>query len=641
MISGKRKTIGVFMCKAYSMFDSAVYYRLEQEAARLDYDIIIFTTVGYFDSKNDYDKQELGMFAFAPIEQLDGIIIVPDTYELAGFRDKLLDAIRTRAKCPVAAIRHLSNEFDCVFTDEHRAFAPLLQHLIDCHGLKKICFLAGYKGHPDSELRLNVYREEMKAHGLPYDEQKSIHHGNMWINCGEDAYQFFFSDPDNIPEAIVCANDYMAVGLIRTLKAHGLRVPEDVIVTGFDNVPSVAVNIPTLTTVEQDFAGMATAAMEMLDQSIRNGEQGEKAENRKNGITGKLVEGESCGCGHRGEDYYIRISEDRNEQLDKMNIREVGMTYLTIELSACDDLNDLHRVLVQKMDDTPLLRDCYLCLFEKGKDEEGNPVFAEDMTDSACLVHVMRDRQDHGMPMITFDRHRLLPEMAERAEEAQVFYLMLLHQKEQFYGYAMFHYNPGEIPSTFFQHWNVNLSGALSNMHKRYELLALYEERRLSSITDVMTRLLNRRGLEEQLSPIWQRLCSRQETVAFVCFDLDRLKMINDTYGHQAGDYAIRLAASAIRNAAPKEAIIARMGGDEFLAVLPEATESDAERYQDEFSWQMEELNRKEDRSFKVEASCGAVVCQLDELSTIERCIRMSDEKMYRIKEKRHASEKN
>ena len=42
-----------------------------------------------------------------------------------------------------------------------------------------------------------------------------------------------------------------------------------------------------------------------------------------------------------------------------------------------------------------------------------------------------------------------------------------------------------------------------------------------------------------------------------------------------------------------------------------------------------------------MEASCGAVVCQLDELSTIERCIRMSDEKMYRIKEKRHASEKN
>ena len=82
----------------------------------------------------------------------------------------------------------------------------------------------------------------------------------------------------------------------------------------------------------------------------------------------------------------------------------------------------------------------------------------------------------------------------------------------------------------------------------------------------MMTRLLNRRGLEEQLSPIWQRLCNDQETIAFVCFDLDRLKKINDQFGHPAGDFAIRLVADAIRKAAPKEAIMARMGGDEFLA---------------------------------------------------------------------------
>ena len=90
------------------------------------------------------------------------------------------------------------------------------------------------------------------------------------------------------------------------------------------------------------------------------------------------------------------------------------MTYLTIELNACDDLKELHRVLVRKMNDTPTIRDYYLCLFEKGRNENGDPVFAEEMTDTACLVHAMRDRQDHGMPMITFERRELLPMMAER-----------------------------------------------------------------------------------------------------------------------------------------------------------------------------------------------------------------------------------
>ena len=637
MIRGKRKTIGVFLCKAYSMFDDAVYHRLETESLKWGYDIIIFTTVGYFASQNDYDSQEMGMFAFAPIEELDGIIIAPDTYEIDGFRDRLFMEIRTRARCPVVAIRHFSNEFDCVYTDETTALRPLLQHLIGHHGLKKIRFLAGYEGHPDSELRLNVYREEMAANGLPVEEEKDICHGNMWLNCGEDAFRFFFSDPQDLPEAVVCANDYMAVGLMRSLTERGFRIPEDVIITGFDNVPSVATAVPTLTTVEQDFAGMVTAAMERLDRLIREGKSSVKRESCRTGIAGKLICGESCGCGHRGEDYYIQLSEERNSQLDRMNVREVSMTYLTIELSACDDLKDMHEVLVSKMDDTPMMRDYYLCLFEKGKNENGEPVFAEEMTEKACMVHAMRDHQDHGMPMISFDRCRLLPEMAERAEEPQVFYLMLLHQKEQFYGYAMFHYNPGETPTAFFQHWNVNLSGALSNMHKRNELLSLYEERRLSSITDVMTRLLNRRGLEEQLTPIWQRLCNNQESVAFVCFDLDGLKKINDQFGHQAGDFAIRLTANAIRKAAPKEAITARMGGDEFLAVLPEAGQATADRFVGDFVRQLRALNREEDRAFTVEASCGAVVFKLDELSTIDKCILTSDKEMYRIKEQRHA----
>ena len=636
MIAGKRRTIGVFMCKAYSMFDNAVFLKLEEEAKRFDYDIIVFTTVGYFASQNDYDSQELGMFAFAPIEELDGIIIVPDTYEIEGFREELFEEIRNRARCPVVAIRHHSSEFDCVYTDESKALRPLLQHLINHHRLKRICFLAGYEGHPDSELRLNVYREEMAANGLPVDEKKDIFHGNMWLNCGPSAYDALFSDPERQPEAVVCANDYMAVGLMRTLQEHGIRVPEDVIVTGFDNVPTVATSVPTLTTVEQDFAGMVTIAMERLDKLIRGEEPKKTGENSKNGIAGKMILGESCGCGHRGEDYYVRLSDERNRMVDSMNVREVSMTYLTIELNACDDLKDLHQVLVNKMDDTPLMRDYYLCLFEKGKNENGEPVFAEELTDKACLVHAMRDRQDHGMPMITFDRCKLLPEMAERADEPQVFYLMLLHQKEQFYGYAMFHYEPGEIPSTFFQHWNVNLSGALSNMHKRNELLSLYEERRLSSITDVMTRLLNRRGLEEQLTPVWQRLCNDQKSVAFVCFDLDRLKKINDEFGHQAGDFAIRLVANAVRKAAPKEAIVARMGGDEFLAVLPEANQAAADRFIAEFSRQIRKMNREEDRAFTVGASCGSVVFKLDTLSTIERCIRMSDEEMYRMKEQRH-----
>ena len=637
MLSGRRKTIGAFICKAYSLFDSAVFHTLEEEAKNLDYNVVVFTTVGYFASQNYYDMQEKRMFSFAPIEELDGILIAPDTYEIEGFREELMDAIRERARCPVVAIRHKSDELDCIHTDETEAIAPLLRHLLDDHKLKKIRFLAGYEGHPDSEARLASFRRAMAEHGLAVDEEKDITHGNMWYNCGPEAYQFFFSDPENRPEAVVCANDYMAAGLVREALKHGIRIPEDCIITGFDNVPNLNLDEMKLTTVEQDFTAMTRTAFRELDRQIRTGDgRKNRKENVSIGIPGQLVLSESCGCGQRDSAFFTAVNKENALQVDMLNNREVGMTYLTIEMGGCDDLKQMHRVLIDKKSDTPMLQDLYVCLFESGRNEAGEPVFAKEITDTMCLVHVMRDQEDCGMPMLSFRRSQLLPSLADRSEP-QVLYLMGLHQNEYAYGYAMFHYYPGEIPSTFFQHWNVVLSGALSNMHKRNEILALYEERRLSSITDVMTHLLNRRGLEERLQPDWQGRCTRREYMAFITFDMDHLKDINDTYGHQAGDYAIRTLASAIRAAAPKDAVAARMGGDEFLTILPGAEKRAAEAYIQRFEKELAAINKKEKRSFQVEASCGMYVVKLDEASTLEQCIRMSDEEMYRLKALRHA----
>ena len=638
MLSGRRKTIGAFLCKAYSLFDSAVYHALEKEAKRLDYNIIIFTTVGYFASQNYYDVQEKRMFSFAPIEELDGIIFAPDTYEIDGFKDELLDTVRERAHCPVVALRHVSQEFDCVHTDEKEAIAPLLRHLLDCHGLKKIRFLAGYEGHADSDSRLDAYRKAMAEHGLAVDEKKDIHHGNMWYTCGPEAYEAFFSDPDDRPEAVVCANDYMAAGLVRQLMNHGLRVPEDVIITGFDNVPNLNLEELKLTSVEQDFAGMVAAAMEELDRQIRSGDTRKQREhNIRIGVPGRLVLSESCGCGRRDSTYFAISNRENAHIIEQLNNREVGMTYLTIEMGGCDDLKQMHRVLISKKDDTPQLQDLYICLFENGRTADGEPVFSKEITDGVCLVHVMRDKEDCGMPMVSFQRSQLLPALAER-EEPQVLYLMGLHQNEFAYGYAVYHYYPDCIPSAFFQHFNVVLSGALSNIHKRNEILTLYEERRLSSITDVMTRVLNRRGLEERLLQEWTSLCARRESMAFITFDMDHLKDINDTYGHQAGDYAIRSLAKAIRTATPKDGITVRMGGDEFLTVLPGAEKHAAQEFVRRFRKELEATNKRENRSFPVEASCGVYVTRLDETITLDQCMRMSDEAMYKVKEERHAA---
>ena len=628
MIFSRRKTIGVFISKMFRVFDDAVFRALERESKRLDYDIVVFMTVGYYLTQSDYDIQEKNIFRLAAIDRLDGIIIVPDSYDEGEFRDLLFDMLRRHAQCPVVAIRHISDTCDCVYTDESEAIRPLVRHLIEDHGARKICFQKGAPtSGPDANKRLAAFRAEMAAHGLPVPDS-AVCPGTMWTNCGQQAYDSFFSDPNDWPDAVVCANDYMALGLMRTLKEHGIRTPEDVIVTGFDCIPFLGLDEPSLTTVKPDYERMVVEAMDHLDRQIRGGVR-RQGQTRVR-LPGIFVKGESCGCGRRHPDYFRQASRDMMKQLEAENDQDARINNMCIDVGACDDLAELHRLLVSKRVANEIVRDHYLCLFGEPDNlmcEAGN---------RACLVHAVRDRQDCGMPMISFDRGSLLPPMAERPDEPQVFFVKLLHQKGHNFGYNVIQYVAGEAPSRAYVQRNVLVAIALENIYRRREMTRLYEERRLSSITDMMTGLLNRRGLVERLESAWPDYIGRE--IAFVCVDLDRLKHINDTYGHAAGDFAIRLVAQGIQRSMPRDALGARIGGDEFVVFLPEAGDGGAERFVQRFECALVQLNGEEQRAFPVTASAGFAVKRLGALDTIEKCMQASDHEMYRVKAARRAA---
>lgn len=627
MIFSTRKTIGVFLSKMFAAFDSAVFNALAREGKRRGYDIVVFTTAGYYLSQSDYDIQEKNIFRFAAIEKMDGIIIVPDSYEQGEFRDMLYAMLERQTRCPVIALRHDGGPYDCVCTDETQAIRPVIRHLIEKHGLRKICFQTGFPGHTEADARRRVFEEEMAAHGLTVPPD-AICAGNMWINCGQDAYRQFFSDSENVPEAVVCANDYMAVGLIRVLREHGWRVPEDVIVTGFDNIQRIGMDVPSLTTVQPDYDGMVVAAMDRLDSLLREGQAADGPV--RISLEGRFTLGESCGCGCRPRDYFRDASIYFASELELINDQETRMNNMSIDLGACRDLPELHSVLLNKRSRMESLRDFYLVLFG----EPGS--LMQEAGSRACLVHAMRDKRDCGMPMVCFDRGDLLPPMAERLEEPQMLFVKMLHERGHNFGYSVIQYVEGKTLDRTFVQSNALLSIALENIYRGEQLMRLYEERRLSSITDLLTGLLNRRGLMEQVEPVWHGLLGQR--VAFVCMDMDHLKQINDTYGHAAGDFAIRLVGSAIQKALPQGAAGARIGGDEFVVFLPEAGSGEPEAFLNRFQKALEALNLKEDRTFTVTASAGFAVKRLNEMDTVEHCIQLSDRELYKAKEARRTA---
>ena len=161
---------------------------------------------------------------------------------------------------------------------------------------------------------------------------------------------------------------------------------------------------------------------------------------------------------------------------------------------------------------------------------------------------------------------------------------------------------------------------------------------RQQSQHDEMTGLLNRRGFMNLLYTRLEELVG--ETAALLFLDLDGLKTINDTLGHDMGDEAIRVTGSVLRNQIPEDGLICRLGGDEFLAFVRVPTETTLDTIKDAVQRGIARYNEKYDRPFKLSISSGAAVFSIDDDSPTQVAQLMveADEQLYEMKRQRKES---
>jgi len=142
--------------------------------------------------------------------------------------------------------------------DQYRGARTAVRHLIEL-GHRQIAHLAGPPSAPDAIERCRGWRDELAAASLVAQEPV---YGDWSAASG---YQFGQSlRSDAMPSAIFAGNDQMALGIIAALKARRLKVPQDVSVIGFDDIPEAAFFEPPLTTVNQDFATLGELTMQQV-----------------------------------------------------------------------------------------------------------------------------------------------------------------------------------------------------------------------------------------------------------------------------------------------------------------------------------------------------------------------------------------
>jgi DNA-binding LacI/PurR family transcriptional regulator/nitrogen-specific signal transduction histidine kinase/CheY-like chemotaxis protein len=177
-----------------------------------------------------------------------------------------------------------------IVIDNVSGMTALLRHLIVDHGHRRVAFIGGIPGNPDAEARLAAYRAVLAEAGLPFDS-RLIRFGDFMRRSGELAMLDLLAS-DAVPDAVVAANDGMALGAMAALERYGYRLPEDVAVTGFDDLSMGRLNDPPLTTVTQPLDTMIALAVRTVVAQLR----GESVEPLVQ-LSAQAVVRESCGCG--------------------------------------------------------------------------------------------------------------------------------------------------------------------------------------------------------------------------------------------------------------------------------------------------------------------------------------------------------
>lgn len=158
------------------------------------------------------------------------------------------------------------------------------------------------------------------------------------------------------------------------------------------------------------------------------------------------------------------------------------------------------------------------------------------------------------------------------------------------------------------------------------------------AVLDELTGLYNRRGFNTLYPELMQEMRKVDGRGYLVCFDLDRFKGINDTYGHASGDAALVEFATLLRNAFRKDGLFVRLGGDEFLAMGIERQPGAAQESLTNLERLLEARNAAGLTPYRIESSAGLVMLDHDERRSLEELLSAADAELYRNKEARHAA---
>lgn len=616
---GKDYKVIAFVHACFSKDDQQdLIKRVTKKSIEHNCKVIFYSTLTSF-YMEELNSGEMRIFDTVAVEKFDAIVLMAETFKEEAGQQKLIQRA-TAAGVPVIAVdRHVDGCINISF-DYKEAFREIVKHMIEFHGYRNVNFMAGMPNNSFSDERLNVFKEVLEENKIPF-HPKSVYYGYFWEDPTIEAMKKMLEDNPTPPEAIICANDTMALTVCAYLQQRGYRIPEDVAVSGFDGLEAGEYHQPQLLTSAYNVEAFADALFQLVNSNTLTVGEREMPVAAYN----QMQIGGSCGCqAIAGKDAAAKIIQLKSNMYEQMEY-QTNLGRMVADYGEGEGMEIIQKAIPEHIKHMHYF-EFWFCS-EKRMLIADYPHYSAKKQENSNRYNAIHYEKTYEGVAINYAEQfqlcELIPDLERQLDSNHPLLVISIPTQEDPNAYAVISMNVERFWYTAYASFVLHLRLLLDMQRSKKMLMQVYR-------TDALTGVLNRNGFYAMMKQITDYSDVRELTV--ISLDMCGFKQINDTYGHAEGDEALKTVGRIIQESVTKREIAARTGGDEFLIILFRDNQKiRTEEIITAINEKAEDFNQKNVKGYQLIFSIGVCSEAMGDHS-LDYFLREADKKMYEHK---------
>ena len=627
----EKRKIALFAASHDGEALDAIISGIKQRLEGSGMDLYVFLCFPGFGLDAPDNIANFNVYSLPTYEDYDGFIFAINVVQGYAMLEKYHQPL-LQCKKPKVSLEYKMDGVPTIVPDGYDAEYRLVEHLIKEHGCRKINYVGGSPEHPDNILRKKAYMDALTANGIPIEEDRIRDYSYMEAD-GHQAYQEFKELGIETPDAVVCANDSMALGYCLEAEMDGKYPPDDFLITGYDNDDSSRAFTPLISTVDKNVKAMGYLGCDVLLQILK-GENVEPVIRHEQAL---VLRG-SCGC-YSPEELVQWDNRELQRQI-LLRVREETEYYETLNmvrqnLAISDSEGLFNFYLMEVMKKFTMYGHC-MCVNQniyygtQPIEMETFSKYDEEQYVFSCMKHGKEEPEVR----VVKTRDLVPPCLRQQDEETHVYMCMALHRFGACIGYVVFVDAKGVLHRKMGLYMMGAINSAYSNLRNLENLRKMNKRLDAVYVKDALTDMYNRFGYMRDGYEMFEKSKAYGKPLMVMFMDMDRLKEINDIYGHSHGDNALSMFSGVLKSCAGEDKIAVRYGGDEFLIIGLVENQDEAEAFKQKLEKALDDANAQSGLQYQIEASIGYVLTDGKRKAELDDYVEEADALMYEVKKR-------